>query len=119
MKKTPPATELPTDYRFDVAEAARSAQRLFETEPDARLAVTLSEIGSAGVEAESEIYLRADEAAALLLTVSPDQRLNAGARQFFVLRVGRAQLLPPPPARPGDNQDTNRPIGDSQATEWD
>ena len=85
---------VPDDLRFDVSAAARALVKLADVEPDARIAVTLARLGAGGLEAESDVYLSAGEAAALLSAVGEDQRLTAGDPELVVLRVGRASALP-------------------------
>jgi hypothetical protein len=87
--------DLPPEYRFDVARAVKSLETLAQNEPDAVIALTLAQLGAGGLEAESDVRLRATEAAALLATVGEDQRLQAGSRHLVVLRVARAEELPP------------------------
>lgn len=88
--------ELPDDLRFEVRAAEAAVAALAQKEPDARIALTIAQIAGGGLEAESEVYLRAEEAAALLGTVADDQSLAVGGRSFFVLRVTRAEPAPPP-----------------------
>lgn len=82
---------LPEEYRFDVPQAHKGLDALAAREPEAVIALTLAQLGDDGLEAESEIRLQADAAAALLATMGEDQRLAAGNRQIVVLRVTRCE----------------------------
>jgi hypothetical protein len=88
---------LPPEYRFDVEKATRSLQTLAESQPDAPISLTLAQIGDDGLEGESEVRTTAAGAAALLATVGEDQSLKAAGKNLYVLRVTRAEELPPPP----------------------
>jgi hypothetical protein len=94
-RRPSPSVELPPEYRFDVAKATAALARLAEDEPEAPVLLTLAQLGGGGLEAESDIRLRAAEAAALLATVTEDQRLPAGGRELVVLRVTRLEDPPP------------------------
>ena len=83
--------DLPLEYRFDVAKAAQNLATLSETEPEAVIVVTLAELGADGMGAESDIYLTAASAAALLAMVNEDQRLTSGDRDLVTLRVTRRE----------------------------
>ena len=82
---------LPPEYRFDVVQAIKSLTTLAETEPEATIAVTLAALSADGLEAESDIYLTAASAAALLATLTEDQRLTAAGRDLVALRVTRTK----------------------------
>jgi hypothetical protein len=97
--------ELPPEYRFDVAKAARSVATLADSEPAAPMLLTIAQLGAGGMEAETEVRMRASEAAALLATVGEDQRLQAGTRELVVLRVARTEELPTRNASTDENQD--------------
>lgn len=88
---------LPDELRFDVSLARKSVLALAAQEPDARIALTLAQLGEDGLEAESDVYLPVESAAVLLATVTEDQRLQSGNRTLIVLRVTR---LEPVLARP-------------------
>src|SRR5438128_2470751 len=87
--------ELPSEYRFDVDEATRSLAVLAQAEPEASIVLTLATLNNGGLEAESDIYLTATSAAALLATVTEDQYLAAGEQDLVVLRVTRREASPP------------------------
>ncbi len=88
---------LPLEYRFDVAKATRSLEALAQSQPDAPISLTLAQVGDAGLEAEGEVRTTAAGAAALLATVGEDQNLSAAGKNVYVLRITRAEELPPPP----------------------
>ena len=83
--------DLPPERQFDVAKATRSLATLAQTEPDAIIVLTLAQLSADGLEAESDIYLTATAAAALLATVTEDQRLTTGGRELVALCVARAR----------------------------
>lgn len=87
---------LPPEYRFNVASARKSLQDLADTEPDARILLTIAQVGEGGLEGESELPMSALAAAALLETVTEEQGLSAGGRNLYVLRVTQAEALPTP-----------------------
>jgi hypothetical protein len=99
------AVELPPEYRFDVAKAVKTLESLAEEEPTAPMLLTIAQLGAGGMEAETEVRMRASEAAALLATVGEDQRLRAGTRELVVLRVARTEELPPRVASGEESQD--------------
>jgi hypothetical protein len=86
---------LPDEYRLDIAKATRSLEALAEREPDAPILLTLAQFGAGGLEAESDIRLPAEQAAALLSTIGEDQRVQVGSLDLVLLRVGRTEELPP------------------------
>lgn len=83
--------DLPPERQFDVAKATRSLKTLAQTEPEAVIVLTLAQLSADGLEAESDVYLTATAAAALLATVAADQRLTAGGRELVALCVARAR----------------------------
>lgn len=97
--------ELPPEYRFDVAKAVKALETLAEDEPTASMLLTIAQVGAGGMEAETEVRMRANEAAALLATVGEDQRLRAGTRELVVLRVARTEELPVRVASGEESQD--------------
>lgn len=103
MKKD--TVELPPEYRFDVAKASTAVAILADSEPAAPLLLTIAQLGAGGLEAETEVRMRASEAAALLATVGEDQRLQAGTRELVVLRVARTEELPSRNTSTDENQD--------------
>jgi hypothetical protein len=76
---------LPDDYTFDVPAAQRQLAALALKDPDAPLVLTLAQLGAGGLEAESDIRLKATEAAALLEQVGEDQRI--AGKPIYVLRI--------------------------------
>lgn len=76
---------LPDDYTFDVPAAQRQLAALALKTPDAPLVLTLAQLGDGGLEAESDIRLKATEAAALLEQVGEDQRI--AGKPIYVLRI--------------------------------
>lgn len=87
--------ELPEGYRFDVARAVKGLTTLATREPDAPIVLTLGQMGAAGLETESDIRLRAEDAAALLADIGPDQRVQLGAYNLVLLRIAREEERPP------------------------
>ena len=88
---------LPDDYTFDVPAAQRQLAALALKDPEAPLILTLAQLGAGGLEAESDIRLKATEAAALLEQVGEDQRI--AGKPIYVLRITewRSETPPPPP----------------------
>ncbi|WP_309709359.1 hypothetical protein [Armatimonas sp.] len=88
---------LPDDYTFDVPAAQRQLAALALKDPEASLILTLAQLGAGGLEAESDIRLKATEAAALLEQVGEDQRI--AGKPIYVLRITewRSETPPPPP----------------------
>jgi len=84
---------LPNEYRFDVPQARKSLAALAAQEPEARIALTLAQLGEDGLEAESDVYLPVESAAALLATVTDDQCLQSGNRLILILRVTRLEPM--------------------------
>lgn len=82
--------ELSADLRFDVPAARRILETLAREAPETPIVLTIGELGTGGLEAESDIRLRVEEGAALLATVGDDQRLRVRSREYVVLRVTRA-----------------------------
>jgi hypothetical protein len=76
---------LPDDYTFDVPAAQRQLAALALKDPEAPLLLTLAQLGAGGLEAESDIRLKATEAAALLEQVGEDQRITG--KPIYVLRI--------------------------------
>jgi hypothetical protein len=76
---------LPDDYTFDVPAAPRQLAALALKDPEAPLLLTLAQLGAGGLEAESDIRLKATEAAALLEQVGEDQRITG--KPIYVLRI--------------------------------
>ena len=76
---------LPDDYTFDVPAAQRQLAALALKDPEAPLLLTLAQLGAGGLEAESDIRLKATEAAALLEQVGEDQRITG--QPIYVLRI--------------------------------
>ena len=76
---------LPDDYTFDVPAAQRQLAALALKDPEAPLLLTLAQLGIGGLEAESDIRLKATEAAALLEQVGEDQRI--AGKPIYVLRI--------------------------------
>ncbi|MCX6367743.1 MAG: hypothetical protein NTX57_13700, partial [Armatimonadetes bacterium] len=74
---------LPDDYTFDVPAAQRQLAALALKDPEAPLLLTLAQLGAGGLEAESDIRLKATEAAALLEQVGEDQRITG--KPIYVL----------------------------------
>lgn len=87
---------LPEEWRFDVRRAAASVAALAQTEPDALVTLTIARLDDGGLDAEADLRLRAEEAAALLETVGDDQSLRSGAQTLHVLRVTRTDPTPTP-----------------------
>jgi hypothetical protein len=79
-----------------VEKATRSLEALAQNQPDAPILLTIAQIGDAGLEGESEVRTTAQGAAALLATIAEDQSLKAAGTNLYVLRVTRAEELPPP-----------------------
>ena len=80
---------LPPEFRFDVEKAVRELSALAESEPKAPIALTLATLGDDGLESESEVYVDAAGAAAILVGVSEDQSFSAGGRRLVLLRITR------------------------------
>ncbi|MBB6048757.1 hypothetical protein [Armatimonas rosea] len=89
---------LPDDYTFDVLSARAQLAALALKTPDAPITLTLAQLGAGGLEAESDIRLKATEAAALLEQVGEDQRIHG--KPIYVLRITESRFeTPPPPPR--------------------
>jgi hypothetical protein len=89
---------LPDDYTFDVPAARTQLAALALKTPDAPITLTLAQLGDGGLEAESDIRLKATEAAALLEQVGEDQRITG--KPIYVLRITESRFeTPPPPPR--------------------
>ncbi len=95
------SVSLPDDYTFDVPEARAQLAALALKTPDARITLTLAHIGDGGLEAESDIWLKANEAAALLEQVQDDQRILG--KPIYVLRISESKPFP-----------ESKPISESQ-----
>ena len=80
---------LPEEYTFDVAAARTQLAALAQKTPDAPLTLTLAQLGDGGLEAESDIRLRASEVAALLEQVGDDQRVLG--KPIYILRITESQ----------------------------
>lgn len=83
--------DLPEEYRFDTVAAARALAQLAAARPDSPVALTIARFGDGGLEGESELRLRAVEAAALLEATGDDQRLSAAGPDLYLLRVTRLE----------------------------
>lgn len=86
--------ELPDEFVFDVPAARKQLATLAQKTPDALLVLTLAQLGAGGLEAESDIRLKASEAAALLEQVGEDQRIHG--KSIYVLRITEWKDLPQP-----------------------
>ena len=78
-------------YRFNVVAAARAIRMVAKAEPDAPIALTLARITPFGINGQSDVTMRAEDAAALLATVREDQLVHSTSGQsqgdLCVLRI--------------------------------